>query len=47
MGECLATGRTRALGRKDVLAKDGVAMKKTSEENRARQRNDEELAIVM
>lgn len=45
MGECLATGRTRALGRKDVLAIDGVVMKKTSEQKRVRQRNDEEAIV--
>lgn len=45
MGECLATGRTRALGRKDVLASDGVVIKKTSEQKRVRQRNDEEAIV--
>lgn len=45
MGECLATGRTRALGRKDILASDGVVMKKTSDQKRVRQRNDEEAIV--
>lgn len=46
MGECLATGRTRALGRKDVLASDGVVMKMTSEQKTVRQRNDEEAIVI-
>lgn len=46
--ESFVTGRTRALGLKDVLASEGVMKKKkANEQKRKRQWNDEEAIVIL